>query len=356
MRSVLAQSLADLEVLVVNDGSTDATRDVALALAQADPRVRLLDQPANRGVSAARNAGLDAARGEWVALLDADDAYLPQRLERLIAEGAAQAPTSSPTTSSISTGRAGETVGTGIGSPGRAPERVDIESLAGECNDRLATLRLQPPEDRGAAGEARSGSGVRYVEGLRQGEDFMFYAHALLAGLAMVLVHEPLYVYTERVGRKTRLASGLSRTIENCEEMRRQTLSLLADASCRVQSPAGRAGAKAVPGRSRGTRAGKGSIPRCATAGGRASCRPPCRTGACRRCWPRRPCGVWAPSGLIHDACGQRLVTAARQRRGQRSGLTQRETGHHGADTRSRTSHAHQRPDVHSGRRHARRR
>jgi glycosyltransferase involved in cell wall biosynthesis len=78
--SVLVQSVGDIEVIVVNDGSTDAGRAVVDAVE--DPRIRVLDQ-ANAGVSAARNTGIAAARGTFVAFLDADDQWLPDFLERV---------------------------------------------------------------------------------------------------------------------------------------------------------------------------------------------------------------------------------------------------------------------------------
>ena len=77
LASVLAEREVDLEVIVVDDGSTDATADVVLAIALKDPRVRLIRQPDNRGVSAARNLGLEHVRGEWLTLLDADDRFRP---------------------------------------------------------------------------------------------------------------------------------------------------------------------------------------------------------------------------------------------------------------------------------------
>lgn len=79
VRSVLDQTFADFEVLVVDDGSTDNTREVIAAID--DPRVRYLHQE-NRGLAGARNAGIEAARGSFIAFLDADDLWLPDKLAR----------------------------------------------------------------------------------------------------------------------------------------------------------------------------------------------------------------------------------------------------------------------------------
>jgi len=77
VESVLSQTYGDVEVLVVDDGSVDDTREVISGL---DERVRYICQP-NAGVSAARNTGLEAASGEYIAFLDSDDAWLPWKLE-----------------------------------------------------------------------------------------------------------------------------------------------------------------------------------------------------------------------------------------------------------------------------------
>jgi len=80
--SVLAQTLHDVELIVVDDGSTDGTTAIVSAID--DRRVSVLRQ-ANRGVSAARNAGLSVARAPYIFFLDADDVLLPDALQRMVA-------------------------------------------------------------------------------------------------------------------------------------------------------------------------------------------------------------------------------------------------------------------------------
>jgi glycosyltransferase involved in cell wall biosynthesis len=88
IESVRAQTFADWELLLVDDGSTDASSAIARAAAAADPRrVRTLqhDGHQNRGMSASRNLGIAEARGEFIAFLDADDVWLCRRLEAHLA-------------------------------------------------------------------------------------------------------------------------------------------------------------------------------------------------------------------------------------------------------------------------------
>ncbi|MEM8998414.1 MAG: glycosyltransferase, partial [Acidobacteriota bacterium] len=84
--SVLAQTRPVLEVLVVDDGSTDGTAAALAGLRS--PAVRVVSAP-HRGVSAARNVGIERARGQWLAFLDSDDTWLPEKLERQLAALAA---------------------------------------------------------------------------------------------------------------------------------------------------------------------------------------------------------------------------------------------------------------------------
>ena len=85
VNSVLRGSFSDFEIIAVDDGSTDGTRAVLERLAAADGRVRMVHQ-ANRGPSAARNSGLDAARGEYVFFLDGDDTFEPEFLSLGVGE------------------------------------------------------------------------------------------------------------------------------------------------------------------------------------------------------------------------------------------------------------------------------
>ena len=84
INSVLSQTYPDFELLVVNDCSTDKTAMLAKAIVKKDDRVRLISNEKNSGVSYTRKHGLEEASGEWVAILDSDDAWAPEKLEKQI--------------------------------------------------------------------------------------------------------------------------------------------------------------------------------------------------------------------------------------------------------------------------------
>lgn len=86
LTSAARQSLRDIEIIFVDDKSTDESLAIACDFARMDARVRAIALEANSGPGAARNAGLAAARGRWAAILDSDDFMHPDRLERLVEE------------------------------------------------------------------------------------------------------------------------------------------------------------------------------------------------------------------------------------------------------------------------------
>ena len=85
IESVIAQTFTDWELLIIDDGSNDDTRNIAEIYAKADSRITLFELSTNQGVAAARNHGMRHAKGSWLAFLDSDDLWHPEKLERQLA-------------------------------------------------------------------------------------------------------------------------------------------------------------------------------------------------------------------------------------------------------------------------------
>lgn len=83
--SVLNQTVSDLELIVIDDGSMDRSREIVEDLAKRDCRVRLIANEENMGVAKTRNRGLDICKGKYVALLDSDDYWQSRMLEKMVA-------------------------------------------------------------------------------------------------------------------------------------------------------------------------------------------------------------------------------------------------------------------------------
>lgn len=84
VESVLKQTYENFELLVINDCSTDGTEKIVKEYASKDNRVKLISNPENLGVSLTRLEGLKQAKGDWIAILDSDDAWMPEKLEKQI--------------------------------------------------------------------------------------------------------------------------------------------------------------------------------------------------------------------------------------------------------------------------------
>ena len=82
IQSVISQTYTNWELFVLDDCSTDSTAKIAEGFARADGRIHLLENPQNMGVARTRNRGFDLAQGEWIALLDSDDVWHSDKLEK----------------------------------------------------------------------------------------------------------------------------------------------------------------------------------------------------------------------------------------------------------------------------------
>ena len=90
LQSVASQTYGNLEILIVDDGSTDATAAIAAKFCAREPRARLISTE-NGGVAAARNRAISEARGEWIAPIDADDLWHPTKIEKQVASALSHA-------------------------------------------------------------------------------------------------------------------------------------------------------------------------------------------------------------------------------------------------------------------------
>ncbi len=145
IRSVQAQSYPHWEMLVVEDGSPDATAEVVAGFAAADPRVRLIRQ-ANAGPAMARQKALDHARGRWIAFLDSDDLWLPDKLQRQLAFMERER-----ATFTFTAFRRIQADGSGLGHLIDVPPRMTYRRLLGNTAIATSTVLI----DRAATGDFR---------------------------------------------------------------------------------------------------------------------------------------------------------------------------------------------------------
>jgi succinoglycan biosynthesis protein ExoO len=224
--SVTGQSLSPSEILIVDDCSTDGTRDVIRAAAAADQRVKMIALPGNGGPSAARNAGIDAARGDWIAMLDADDAFAPTRLDQLVrfavttdADLVADDLAYYDAAADRVTGRGFGTATDASQSPVTLRDYFAHNLASGTSFDWGL---LKPIFRR----HFMAKTGVRYKAGLRHGEDFQLVTELLSQGAVFRLLNEPLYLYTQRYGSVSKRSSGMTRTTIGYGALKEATLAL----------------------------------------------------------------------------------------------------------------------------------
>ena len=198
LRSVLGQTLRDLEAIVADDGSTDDTVARVTAVAATDPRVRLLPASPRGGPGVARNRCIDAARGAWLAVFDSDDLMHPERLEHLVMQAERDGADlvaddllifddtgTRPPANCLPRGQA----------PGwiDAADYVTRNTIAG----RGWPLGYLKPLVRASTLRA---AGVRYDPDLRIGEDYDFVVRLLAQDARFRIYPVPTYFYRRHGG------------------------------------------------------------------------------------------------------------------------------------------------------------
>jgi succinoglycan biosynthesis protein ExoO len=210
-QSIAEQTIADWELIFVNDGSRDETLAVVRLLMAADKRIKVIDLPSNSGPAFARNAALAMAEGDWIALLDADDRYSRDRLGMLT--------------------RAGERTGADIVLDNLYvvdPTSHCVAFLAFEpCRDEVMTLEfsdflrntqsdtffdfgyLKPIIRR----RWLIANNIKYCETLRLGEDLMLLFECYAKRANVVLLSAPYYYYYYQSSGSTQAKSSKTRTV-----------------------------------------------------------------------------------------------------------------------------------------------
>jgi len=234
LASAVAQTLHDIEIIVVDDVSRDRTSEIVAAAAARDSRIRLIRQQRNGGPSAARNTGIAAATGSWIALLDADDRYEPERLERMVAcANRHGADLVSDNLLLVPEDRPDDT-------RAMIPDAIlDSErplTIAEFVRRNIAdpafpdtNYGFLKPLMRRAFLDLHA---IRYDESVRFAEDFALYAQCLRAGARWWMTPEPLYRYLVRRNSLTQV-----QTVHDLNKLRGVQQVMLDEA--RIASDAG---------------------------------------------------------------------------------------------------------------------
>ncbi len=187
VESVLAQTLQDFEVLIVDDGSKDNT--ASWAAAHPDPRVKLVSRP-NGGAAAARNTGVAAARGEYVAFLDADDLWQPTKLEKQVARMEADPEVGLVDTWISYINAAGEPIG-----------KVMTQHLEGDVWAQMVEYNLVRCGSTPLVRRRLFGEVGTFDESFRYAEDWEMWIR-ITARYRFAVVKEPLAAYRQHADNK----------------------------------------------------------------------------------------------------------------------------------------------------------
>ncbi|UXT20280.1 glycosyltransferase family 2 protein [Agrobacterium tumefaciens] len=204
IQSALDQQGVTLEVIVVDDRSADDTIALVEGIAIIDPRVRLIALAENLGPGGARNAGIEAATGRWIAVLDSDDVIRPERSACMMCRAEAANATIAVDNLDVvyTDGRPMETM-----FPEEFLEERPVLTLEDFISSNIlfrATFNfgyMKPMFRR----DFLNVEGLRFREDIRIGEDYILLASALAAGGLCVIEPRPGYVYNIREGSISRV-------------------------------------------------------------------------------------------------------------------------------------------------------
>jgi len=209
--SALSQTWRDFEMLIVDDGSTDSTRQVALAWAGVDPRIRVLSRE-NGGAAAARNTAIAQARGEYFALLDGDDLWHPTFLESQMRLFQARRPVD------VVTGNAFNLGGVMDGRPVNPTAAACRELSLLEILDREESVFIMSILRRAVLDRI----GL-FDERLRSNEDYDLWIRAAHAGCVFLRNPAPLGHYRRRPDSvsadEVRIFTGILRVFEKASAL-----------------------------------------------------------------------------------------------------------------------------------------
>lgn len=217
VESVLEQTFENFEIVVVDDASTDNTVEVLNSIQ--DPRLKVFRQPHNGGAGAARNRALKEATGNWIAVLDSDDWYAPQRLERLL---------------HLANERQADMV---------ADDLFIIEDGAAEPRTTMIrycdavipdVIQIEPTDFVLSDIEGRKGLGlgfskplfrreflvqhnIAYKPEIKVSQDFWLDMDCLVRGAKFFLLPEPYYYYLSRDGALTTSTNKIERLTQECD-------------------------------------------------------------------------------------------------------------------------------------------
>jgi succinoglycan biosynthesis protein ExoO len=219
IRSAAAQTFPPLEILVIDDCSTDDTVDVVRALGREIPALRLLSTPANGGPSAARNVGLREAKADWIALLDADDAWKPARLERL--SGVALATSADLVADDLVMWDIVADVEFkppyyGLLEPQKQISLLDMFRAEDDFDISKASFGLMKPILRR---KFLADHKLGYDESINFSEDLVLYVESLFNGAKIIMINEAFYIYSVPNGPSGR--SPYSRSLKDYRKIKR---------------------------------------------------------------------------------------------------------------------------------------